>query len=172
MKFSCSSCLGSNKHCELCALLSLDHYAKARGTKVCLPDFTGPIARQAPQIFYGSVFPNRKGRLSYQCESKKEPIRAYQGASDFFLGPGEELRVSENLDLDFEPELAVITDAVPAGVSVAEAEYHIKLLTGCNDFIYRKLVSSDRESGFGFIQSKPLTSFCGFGVLPSSNKTM
>ena len=163
---------GFNKKYDFFALSEAKQYAGTDAGKVRLPSLTMPIVRQAPQIFYGSAFPNPKGRIDEWGEGKKQPIRIYQGASDFFLGPGEEIKVVEGLDLDFEAELAVITDAVPAGVSKAEAANYIRLLTACNDFTYRKLARSDRESGFGFVQSKPLTSFCAFGVLPSANKAM
>lgn len=88
------------------------------------------------------------------------------------MGPTEDLKAIEGLDLDFEVELAVIIDAVPLGVSVVDAGNYIKVLTACNDFTYRKLAASDRKSGFGFVQSKALTSFCAFGLLPSTSTEM
>ncbi|MHC8316446.1 fumarylacetoacetate hydrolase family protein [Pseudomonas sp. LB3P31] len=131
-----------------------------------------PIIRGAPQILYGSVFPDKKGRLADFLGTRNNSIKVYQGASDFFLGPGEDLKCLRGLDLDFEVELAIIIDAVPMGVSVVDADKYIQLLTACSDFTYRSLASVDKTSGFGFIQSKPLTSFCSCGVLPLDNKVM
>lgn len=129
--------------------------------------YVSPIVRQAPQILYGSTFPNRQLRMGIYSESMA--IHVYQGASDFFLGSGEALKIVEGLDLDFEAELAVILDAVPQGVSASEADKYIKILTACNDFTYRKLACLDKACGFGFVQSKPLTSFFGQGVNPEEN---
>ena len=126
-----------------------------------------PIVRQAPQILYGSTFPNRQQRMGTHDESWG--LHVYQGASDFFLGSGEALKIVEGLDLDFEAELAIILDAVPQGVSACEADKYIKVLTACNDFTYRKLACLDKASGFGFVQSKPLTSFFGQGISPEEN---
>ena len=121
-----------------------------------------PIVRSAPQILYGSAFPNRRTRVGTHEDSRR--IDVYQGASDFFLGPGEDLVIVEGLDLDFEVELAVILDAVPQGITVCESEQYVRMLTACNDFTYRKLSELDRASGFGFVQSKPLTSFFCRGI--------
>lgn len=121
-----------------------------------------PIVRSAPQILYGSVFPNRRTRVGTYEDSKR--IDVYQGGSDFFLGPGEDLVIVDGLDLDFEAELAVILDTVPQGIAVCELEQYVRMLTVCNDFTYRKLSDLDRASGFGFVQSKPLTSFFCRGI--------
>ena len=53
----------------------------------------------------------------------------YQGGSDRFLGPREDIKV-DNLDygLDFEAEVAVITNDVPMGCDLATAEKSILLL--------------------------------------------
>lgn len=41
-----------------------------------------PIVRSAPQILYGSAFPNRRTRVGTHEDSRR--IDVYQGASDFF----------------------------------------------------------------------------------------
>ncbi|WP_350647249.1 fumarylacetoacetate hydrolase family protein [Pseudomonas sp. HY13-MNA-CIBAN-0226] len=140
--------------------------------KKCKISVDKPIIRNAPQILYGSVFPDKKGRLAGLFETKKNSIKVYQGASDFFLGSGEDLKCLRGMDLDFEVELAIIVDAVPMGVPVVDADKYIQVLTACNDFTYRSLASIDKASGFGFIQSKPLTSFCSCGILPLDNKAV
>ena len=136
-------------------------------TKEGLISCIEPIVRQAPQILYGSAFPNRQQRMGIYDESWG--IHVYQGASDFFLGSGEALNGVDGLDLDFEAEWAIILDTVPRGVTASEADQYIKMLTACNDFTYRKLACLDKVNGFGFVQSKPLTSFFGRGINPQKH---
>jgi fumarylacetoacetate (FAA) hydrolase len=91
----------------------------------------------------------------------------YQGASDRLLGPRDPLALlDEAHGLDFEAEVAVITDDVPAGVSVAHAARHVALVTLLNDVSLRNLIPGELEKGFGFVQSKPLSALCEAAVSP------
>lgn len=84
----------------------------------------------------------------------------YQGASDDFYGPCDDMAFpDESLGIDFEGEFAVIVDDVPMGVSVEEAEKHIKLVMLANDWSLRALAPEEMKTGFGWLQSKPSTSF-------------
>lgn len=84
----------------------------------------------------------------------------YQGGSDAFLGPEDPIFVSdEHFGIDFEAEIAVITDDVPMGVSKKAALGHIKLLMLVNDVSLRNLIPDELAKGFGFFQSKPASSF-------------
>jgi fumarylacetoacetate (FAA) hydrolase len=91
----------------------------------------------------------------------------YQGGSDAFLGPRDPIPLlDEHFGLDFEAEVAVITDDAPMGVSQEEASRHIKLLMLVNDITLRALVSDELAKGFGFFQSKPSSAFSPVAVTP------
>lgn len=91
----------------------------------------------------------------------------YQGGSDAFIGPMDSiLAADEAWGIDFEGEVAVITDDVPMGVEVGQACDHIKLLMLVNDISLRNLIPNELGKGFGFFQSKPATSFSPVAVTP------
>jgi fumarylacetoacetate (FAA) hydrolase len=91
----------------------------------------------------------------------------YQGGSDSFLGPCDPiLAADETWGIDFEGEVAVITDDVPMGVDAAHAEKHVKLLMLVNDVSLRNLIPAELGKGFGFFQSKPASGFSPVAVTP------
>ena len=91
----------------------------------------------------------------------------YMGASDAFIGPCDDVMAgSEEWGIDFEAEVAVITDDVPAGTSPEGAKKHIKLLSILNDVSLRNLIPAELAKQFGFYQSKPWTSFAPVFVTP------
>ena len=91
----------------------------------------------------------------------------YMGASDAFIGPCDDILVEdEDWGVDLEAEVAVITDDVPAGVSVDQAREHIKLLMLVNDVSLRNLIPAELAKQFGFYQSKPWTAFSPVAVTP------
>ena len=91
----------------------------------------------------------------------------YQGGSDTFLGPRDPiLAVSEAHGIDFEAEVAVITDDVPMGVDTKNAAQHIILLMLVNDVSLRNLIPEELGKGFGFFQSKPASSFSPVAITP------
>lgn len=91
----------------------------------------------------------------------------YQGGSDDFLGPHEDMPVPSEADgIDFEAELAVIVDRVPLGTSAADALGHIKLVTLANDASLRTHAVPEMKTGFGWIHAKPATSFSPVAVTP------
>jgi fumarylacetoacetate (FAA) hydrolase len=91
----------------------------------------------------------------------------YQGASDDFLGPQEDVALpDEALGIDFEGEFGVIVDSVPMGVSPDEAAGRIRLLVQLNDWSLRALGPREMKSGFGFLQAKPSTSFAPVAITP------
>ena len=93
-----------------------------------------------------------------------EPLM-YQGLSDSFGGPCDAMRfASEDLEIDYEAEVAIITDDVPMGVTVATAAAHIKLVMLLNDWTARALTRSELPKGFGFVQSKPASAFSPVAV--------
>jgi len=91
----------------------------------------------------------------------------YQGGSDGFIGPRDSiLAADEAWGIDFEAEVAVITDDVPMGVSAHAAERHIKLLMLVNDVSLRNLIPAELAKGFGFFHAKPATAFSPVAVTP------
>lgn len=91
----------------------------------------------------------------------------YQGGSAAFLGPREPIcLMDENWGLDFEAEIAVITDDVPIGVTPEEARSHIKLLVLVNDVSLRHLIPQELAKGFGFLHGKPGSAFSPVAVTP------
>lgn len=91
----------------------------------------------------------------------------YQGGSDSFIAPTADIAMaSEDWGIDFESEIAVVTDDVPMGVSADNAAEHIKLLMLVNDVSLRNLIPGELAKGFGFFQSKPSSSFSPVAITP------
>lgn len=109
----------------------------------------------------------RKARGAQLPESYWSDPLLYMGASDAFIGPRDDIEVeNEDWGIDFEAEIAVITDDVPAGITATKAKDHIKLLTLVNDVSLRNLIPAELAKQFGFYQSKPWTSFSPVAVTP------
>jgi fumarylacetoacetate (FAA) hydrolase len=84
----------------------------------------------------------------------------YQGGSDDFLGAQDDVVCpSEAFGIDFEAEVAVITDDVPMQCTPEEALHSIRLVMLANDVSLRHLIPDELAKGFGFLQSKPATAF-------------
>ncbi|MCA0201106.1 MAG: fumarylacetoacetate hydrolase family protein [Proteobacteria bacterium] len=91
----------------------------------------------------------------------------YQGGSDDMLGARDPiLATSEDLGIDLEAEVAVVTDDVPMSTSAIEAEKHIKLVMLVNDVTLRNVIPAELAKGFGFYQGKPSTAFSPVAVTP------
>jgi fumarylacetoacetate (FAA) hydrolase len=91
----------------------------------------------------------------------------YQGGSDHFLGPKDDILLAEEAwGIDFEAEIAVITNDVPMGTPVDTAGKHIQLLILVNDVSLRNLIPGELAKGFGFFQSKPASSFSPVAITP------
>ena len=93
----------------------------------------------------------------------------YQGGSDSFLGPREDIAVAiEAWGIDFEAEVAVIVDDVPMGVSADQARQHIQLVMLVNDVSLRNLIPGELSKGFGFYHAKPSSAFSPVAVTPEA----
>lgn len=91
----------------------------------------------------------------------------YQGCSDSFLAPTEPMRLaSEEWGIDFESEVAVITDDVPMGTAAAQAAKHVQLIVLVNDVSLRGLIPAELAKGFGFLVSKPASAFSPLALTP------
>ncbi|WOB08052.1 fumarylacetoacetate hydrolase family protein [Piscinibacter gummiphilus] len=128
-----------------------------------------PLPR-AYQWADGSAFINhvelvRKARNAEMPESFYTDPLMYQGGSDDFLGPCDDIVVpSEKMGIDFEAEVAVITGDVPMGTTPDQALEGIRLLMLANDVSLRNLIPAELAKGFGFFQSKPATAFSPVAV--------
>jgi fumarylacetoacetate (FAA) hydrolase len=91
----------------------------------------------------------------------------YQGGSDSFIGPNDEIEAGDEAwGIDFEGELGVIVDDVPMGIAPEAARRHIKLVTILNDVSLRNLIVGELAKGFGFFHGKPATAFAPAAVTP------
>ena len=91
----------------------------------------------------------------------------YQGGSDSFLGPTDDIVLpAVEHGIDFEAEVAVITGDVPMGVEPAAAGAFVRLLMLVNDVSLRHLIPAELAKGFGFFQSKPASAFSPLAVTP------
>jgi fumarylacetoacetate (FAA) hydrolase len=109
----------------------------------------------------------RKARGAELPESFWTEPLMYMGASDAFIGANDDvLAENEDWGIDFEAEVVVFTDDVPAGVKARQARQHIKLVGLVNDVSLRNLIPAELGKQFGFYQSKPQTSFTPVAVTP------
>ncbi len=122
----------------------------------------------------GSAYVNhvelvRKARNAEMPDSFWTEPLMYQGGSDSFLGPRDDIPMADEAwGIDFEAEVAVVTDDVPMGVSAANAGKHIQLIMLVNDVSLRGLIPGELGKGFGFFQSKPSSAFSPVAVTPDA----
>ncbi len=89
----------------------------------------------------------------------------YQGGSDNFLAPREEIpQIDFAHGTDFEGEVGVITDYVPMGSTPEECLRKILLFVIINDVSLRGLIPEELTTGFGFFHGKPSSAFAPFAV--------
>ena len=130
-----------------------------------------PLPR-AYQWADGSAYVNhvelvRKARGAEMPESFWTDPLMYQGGSDSFIGPRENiLMTSEDWGIDFEAEVAVVTGDVPMGIDAKSALDSIRLVMLVNDVSLRNLIPGELAKGFGFFQSKPSSAFSPVAVTP------
>ncbi len=109
----------------------------------------------------------RKARGAEMPESFWTDPLMYQGGSDSFLGPRDNIPMADEAwGIDFEAEIVVVTDDVPMGVSAEDALDHIQLIMLVNDVSLRNLIPGELAKGFGFFQSKPSSAFSPVAVTP------
>ncbi|MES2150397.1 MAG: fumarylacetoacetate hydrolase family protein [Pseudomonadota bacterium] len=130
-----------------------------------------PLPR-AYQWADGSAYVNhvelvRKARNADMPDSFWEDPLMYQGGSDDFLGPMDDIVLAhEAWGIDFEAEVAVVTGDVPMGATPDQVLLQIKLIMLVNDVSLRNLIPPELAKGFGFLQSKPASSFSPVAVTP------
>jgi len=132
-----------------------------------------PLPR-AYQWADGSAYVNhvalvRQARGAEMPDSFWHDPLMYQGGSDNFLGPRDDIPLADQAwGCDFEAEVVVVTGDVPQGVSRDEALGYVRLVGLTNDVSLRNLVPGELAKGFGFFQSKPASSFSPVFVTPDA----
>ena len=130
-----------------------------------------PLPR-SPQWLDASAFLNHGKLMEKAFNTPPMPLAdtvpvMYQGASDDFLGPCEDVPLPRVADgIDFEGEFGVVTGPVPMGVSPQDALDCVRLLVQINDWSLRSLGPHEMKTGFGFLQAKPSTAFAPVAVTP------
>ncbi|MFA0569221.1 fumarylacetoacetate hydrolase family protein [Vibrio gallaecicus] len=130
-----------------------------------------PLPR-AYQWADGSAYVNhvelvRKARGAEMPESFWHDPLMYQGGSDSFIGPTDDIEMAdESWGIDFEGEVAIVTGDVPMGEESSDCLQHIRLLMLVNDVSLRGLIPGELAKGFGFFQSKPSSAFSPVAVTP------
>jgi len=126
----------------------------------------------APGFYDGSAFLShvvraRRARGDEMPASARVTPLMYQGVSDNLLAwnaPIDLMR--EEFGGDFEGEFAVVTTDVPKATPASGLEPYCALVLLFNDITYREIVKTEIETKFGFLQSKPNSSFAPFAVTP------
>ena len=145
---------------------------KAEGVRAFDPgNCSAPLPR-AYQWADGSAYVThvelvRKARGAEMPPSFWTDPLMYQGGSDNLLGATDPVQAAdERWGIDFEAEVAVITDDVAMGTPPSDAERHVKLLMLVNDVSLRNLIPAELAKNFGFFQSKPASAFSPVAVTP------
>ena len=145
--------------------------AAGNGEVLDVEHLLAPLPR-AWQWLDGSAFPSHGALM--QRAFRMPPIETdlplmYQGMSHQFFGPYEDVPFPTEADgIDFEGEFGIITDAVPMGISAADALAHIRLVVQINDWSLRTLAPVEMKTGFGWIQAKPACSVAPIAVTPET----
>ena len=151
--------------------IQFDPIGAGRSFDLNLERLAAPLPR-AYQLFGGNAY-LRHVQLMRQARGAGMPQEyyvsplLYQGRSDGFYAPTEDLVFADEAGgIDFEAEVAVIVDDVPAGVDRDRARGHIRLILLANDVSLRNLIPDELARGYGYLQGKPGLSFSPVAVTP------
>lgn len=159
-------------HLPLCDLYESLNAGSAPGAFVFDPAACAAPLPRCPQWLDGSAFLNHGRLMEEAFNSPPIPLFdtvpvMYQGASDDFLGPHDDVPLPSEADgIDFEGEFGVVTGPVPMGVSPEAALACVRLVVQINDWSLRALGPHEMKTGFGFLQAKPSTAFAPVAVTP------
>ncbi len=130
-----------------------------------------PLPR-AYQWLEGSAFINHVERMRKASHAEVPPSfytdpLMVQGDSNDLLGPCDDVVVaSEDFGVDFEAEVAIVTGDVARGTDAEAALESVRLVMLANGVSLRHLIPDELAKGFGFVQSKPATSFGSVALTP------
>lgn len=145
---------------------------RSKGTRIALDvnELAAPLPRSF-QVLDGSAYLThvervRKARGAELPPSFLTDPLMYQGHSAECVSPREPIVADVSWGIDFEAEVAVITDDVPRGVSPESAEQRIRLVLLMNDISLRELIPAELAKGFGFLHGKPGAAYSPVAVTP------
>jgi len=145
----------------------------AAGSALDVNDLAAPLPR-AYQWLDASAYLSHLERVrrargaELPAYMRNEPLM-YQGGSDSALAARDPIRAGDTAwGIDFEAEIAVVTDDVPMGVDADAAGAHIKLLLLVNDVSLRNLIPDELAKGFGFVQGKPANAYSPVALTPQA----
>ena len=128
-----------------------------------------PLPR-AWQWLDGSVFPQHGLLMAKAFNRTPQDIGMplmYQGMSHRFLGPRDAVPfVSEDDNVDFEGEFAVVTGSVPMAADRAVAAAAVRLVIQVNDWSLRRYAALEVKTGFGWLLAKPACSAAPIAITP------
>lgn len=134
---------------------------------LCMAPLPRAYQRVGGAAYVNHVALMRQARKADLPASYWEDPLMYQGASDHFLGPLDDIvMMHEAWGVDFESEVAVITGDVPMGATPDLAASHIRLLMLVNDISLRNLIPAELAKGVGFLQAKPASSCSPVAITP------
>ena len=117
-------------------------------------------------LIHAELIRRSRGEKEFPGWWKKEPLM-YQGCSDPFLGPRDDIVVAdEDAGIDLEMEIVIVTGDVPMGVERDKAGQYIRLFMLLNDVSLRAMVGRELEKGFGFFQAKPPSALSPVALTP------
>lgn len=151
--------------------IQFDPIGTGRSFELNMDRLAAPLPR-AYQLFDGNAYLRhvelvRQARGAGMPEALKTAPLMYQGRSDRFYAPTDDLVFAdESYGIDFEAEVAVIVDDVPAGVTREAARAHIRLVVLANDISLRNLIPDELAKGYGYLQGKPGLALSPVAVTP------
>ena len=103
----------------------------------------------------------------FEKRGENEPPLMYQGISHRYYSPHEPVPFGDPAhQIDLEGEIGIITDAVPMGVTPADALPHVRLIVMINDWSLRAFGPAEMRGGFGFLHAKPPSTLSAFAITP------
>jgi len=145
----------------------LELHRDAHGHALSRAQIQQHLASLLDELQISHIRRNRQARGEALPDDILQTPLMYQGISHGFMAWHEAVRLpDENLGIDFEAEIAAITDDVPMGVSAEDAPGHIKLFVLLNDISLRALIPKELKRTFGFLTGKPASSLGPIAVTP------
>lgn len=110
---------------------------------------------------------NRKARGESLPDDINERPLVYQGISHGYMAWNDDIELpSDDHGIDFEGEIAALTDFIPMGADSKEAAGAIRLFVLLNDISLRGLIPAELKRTFGFLTGKPASSLGPIAVTP------
>ena len=136
-----------------------------------LSELAAPLPRSYQYLdgacYISHIRRNRQARGDDLPEDILDAPLIYQGISHGFTAWNDPIQVRDDtLGVDFEAEIAAITDDVPMGTTADDAGKHIKLFVLLNDVSLRSIIPPELKRSFGFLTGKPHSALGPIAVTP------